>query len=116
MKYGRRTLEKIFPAKKNPFYRHQKQGLPVPQFMASVEELGNGNPGALYVLKNISRDDRKTLLSRNIKGYKIWMLYKDVCGHSLKETSALISHIHQNASVKRVIKGSLRVVLDYLNT
>lgn len=84
--------------------------------MSSVEELGNGNPGALHVLKNISSEDRKTLFEKNIKGYKIWMLYKDVCGQSFEKTSALIALIHEDASVKRIIRGSEKVVLDYLNS
>jgi len=83
--------------------------------MSSVEQLGNGNPGALYVLKHISTEDRKTLFAKNIKGYKIWMLFKDVCGQSFEKTSALISLIHEDASVKRIIRGSERVVLDYLH-
>lgn len=82
---------------------------------SSVENLGRGNFGALYVLKQLSSEDRKSLFARNIKGPKIWMLYKDVCDHSIEKTSALISRVHKDPSVKCVIKGKERNVLDYLN-
>lgn len=84
--------------------------------MTSLSELGNKNPGALFVLKSLSSDDRKSLYALNIRGAQIWALYKDVCSFSIRSTSDLILSMHKDASVKRFIRGSERNVLDYLKT
>ena len=69
-----------------------------------LEKMSEGNPGAATVLVRIVKEGAEidpqsfageltgilSLDTYGIYGSKIWMLYKDVCGHSLVDMLALL--------------------------
>lgn len=61
-------------------------------FMEMIMVMGEGNPGAITVLANMMKDDpimgplRILHLDHyEIRGSKLWMLYKDCCGQDLEK-------------------------------
>lgn len=73
--------------------------------MAEVIRLAEGNPGAitalLELIKNHSITPLYQLDKMNIRGYKIWLGYKDYCKQDVDEFYLLI--MHRDAGMQKFI-------------
>lgn len=87
--------------------------------MNRILKLGQGNPGALTILSQLANASVyiDILEKLDIKSYKIWMLYKDVCGEDIEKTKELLVKLDQDNTFEQLIirTNEVQSVMKYLN-
>ncbi len=85
-------------------------------FMQMIMVMGEGNPGAITVLANMMNDDpimgpiRILHLDHyEIRGSKLWMLFKDCCGQNLEKMYRTLDFLRGGAYTQEEIDANFQM-------
>ena len=83
----------------------------------TIINLSGGDLGAINVMSQLFRINFNyiNILQQNeIKSYKIWVLYKDICCKDINQVIKILNKLEKDETYKYIINNKNIVLLEYI--